>query len=158
MSDAEERLLTFSREVYSDHRDRHGRAQQIALGLLAFNGVLVGFLATAIWQISQTTGTVSGWCLWLLVAGLILAFLAAGVHIYVATRIKVAWPDPLRLCETLEKHSSVGEPMFLARIYANAVAQNQPHVDNKFRLIGAANICTGLTFVLTLVALIVIVS
>jgi hypothetical protein len=48
--------------------------------------------------------------------------------------------------------------MFLARIYASAVSHNQPHVDKKFRLIGGANICTGLTFAVTLVTLIAVIS
>lgn len=157
MASPDERILEFCREVYSDHRDRYGRSQQVALGLLAFNGILIGFLATAIWQISGgPSGQPSG-SAWLMGGGLVLAAAAAALHIFVATRVKVAWPDPLLLCEKFRDHPAVGEALFLAEILAQATSENQPLVDRKFQVIAVANIITGLAFIVTLVALLLLV-
>ena len=69
MASPEERLLTFARETYEDHRQREGRLQQVALGLLAFNGAFTVFLGAALWQLSGAAGVPVRGSGWLLVAG-----------------------------------------------------------------------------------------
>ncbi|MEA3399635.1 MAG: hypothetical protein U9R79_00185 [Armatimonadota bacterium] len=158
MASAEERLLTFCRDVYSDHRERHARSQQIALGLLAFNGVLIGILATMVWEVVESGHAADGRCPWLMVMALLLAVIAAGIHVVVATRVTVAWPDPMLLCDRYREYPKVADALFLAEIYAEATSENQPVVDRKFQMIAVANGLTGLAFVSALVALLLLVT
>lgn len=153
MPTPEERLLALSRDVYADHKQRHGRAQQVALGMLAFNGVFLAALGGGVWEASSNPVSVPGLCLWLLTVGALLSLAAAGIHVFVAARATMTWPDPGLLCERYEETPGVGDAMFIARLYAGAVADNQPVVNSQFRCIAVANVLTVVAFVTAYAAL-----
>jgi hypothetical protein len=154
LTKGEDRLLVIAREVYADQRDRHDRAYRVALGLLSLNTALVGFMLTVVWRLvypqsgspAPAESTVETLditpVLVILALGVMATLISALLHTWVATRIKVDWPNTLMLCGEAVKHPEILAAGFLAEMYAEATAANQKKVDKKFQIIAYANICT----------------
>jgi hypothetical protein len=158
MATPEERLLELSRDVYSDHREREGRLQQLSTGLLAYNGAFAAFLGAGLWEISHSPIPAPAAGVWLLAVAILLGLAASGLHLFVATRIPLSWPEPTAVLQAFDDNPSAGAAITIARVYADATALNQEVLDRKYQLVAVANLISATSLLAALTTLIITVA
>lgn len=159
-STASERFLMFARHVYEDHRDRHERTQRVALGMLAFNGVLLALIGANVWQASSSAARpVPTGILWMLAVAMVLIILSISLLIVVVTRVQISWPDLPKLYASVSQQPQITRSHFLAGIYARAVDHNDGIASHKFRQIAGANyLCVAALMLVGLAVLLRVVT